>query len=69
MIDIMCLHQAYEYREISQVIWINREYNIADAMTKDKPSSRFKALIDSNRLDIAEGTISWVKRKETDHKG
>jgi hypothetical protein len=64
MVDIMCLRQSYERREISQVVWINREYNIADAMTKDKPCASFKALIDSNRLNIAEGTIGWVKRKE-----
>ena len=64
MVDIMCLRQAYERREISQVVWIRREYNIADAMTKDKPSSSLKALIDSNRLNVVEGTIGWVDRKE-----
>jgi Reverse transcriptase (RNA-dependent DNA polymerase) len=64
MIDVMCLRQSYERREISQVVWINRKYNIADAMTKDKPNSVFTALIDSNRLDVKEGTIGWVERKE-----
>ena len=64
MVDIMYLRQSYEYREISQVVWINREYNITDAMTKDKPCTSFKALIDSNRLNITEGTIRWIKRKE-----
>ena len=57
IVDIMYLYQSYKYREISQVVWINREYNIADAMTKDKPCTSFKALIDSNRLNIAEGMI------------
>jgi hypothetical protein len=57
IVNIICLCQAYERREISQVVWIRREYNIADAMTKDKPSSSLKALIDSNRLNAVKGTI------------
>ena len=62
MIDIMCLRQAYERREISQVVWIDGKYNIADAITKEKPGNSLKALIDSNRLDITDGTIGWVDR-------
>ena len=62
MIDIMCLRQAYERREISQVVWIDGKHNIADAMTKEKPGNSLKALIDSNRLDITDGTIGWVDR-------
>ena len=62
MIDIMCLRQAYERREISQVVQIDRKYNITDAITKEKPGNSLKALIDSNRLDITDGTIGWVDR-------
>ena len=42
MIDIICLHQSYERREITKVKWINRDSNPADAMTKSKPSSALK---------------------------
>jgi hypothetical protein len=63
MVDIMCLRQAYERREISEVIWINDSYNIADAMTKDKCNGSLKALIDSNRLDVTDGVVGWVDRK------
>ena len=31
-------------------------------MTKEKPGNSLKALIDSNRLDITDGTIGWVDR-------
>ena len=57
IVDIICLRQAYKRQEISQVVWIRKEYNIADAITKDKPSSSLKALIDSNRLNVVERTI------------
>jgi hypothetical protein len=36
MIDVMCLRQAYERRLITNVKWINREANPADAITKGK---------------------------------
>jgi hypothetical protein len=62
MVDIMCLRQSYERREIAQVVWIDGKHNVADAMTKEKCGSSFKALIDSNRLDVMDGTIGWVER-------
>jgi len=34
MIDIMALRQSYERRELTEVRWINRQDNPADAMTK-----------------------------------
>ena len=37
MVDLMCLRQAYERREITEVKWISSEDNLADAMTKAKP--------------------------------
>ena len=37
MVDLMCLRQAYEQREITEVKWINSEDNLVDAMTKAKP--------------------------------
>ena len=61
MIDIMFLRQAYERREISEIVWIDGKQNIADAMTKDKCSNSLKTLIDTNKLQLSD-TIGWVER-------
>jgi len=37
MINIICLRQAYERRQITKVKWINSEANPADVMTKGRP--------------------------------
>ena len=37
MVDLMCLHQAYEQREITEVKWISSGDNLVDAITKAKP--------------------------------
>ena len=62
IIDIMCLRQAYERREIIEVKWIKGNSNLADTMTKSnsKSSNALKRLIDTNtiRLEVEE----WVKR-------
>ena len=42
IIDIMCLRQLYERREIAKVKWINGDSNSADAITKSKPSLALK---------------------------
>ena len=42
MIDIMCLRQLYERREIAEVKWINRDSNPVDAITKSNPLSALK---------------------------
>jgi hypothetical protein len=61
MIDVMCLRQAYERREIAEVKWIKGESNPADSMTKLKPTNALKRLIDTNtiQLDVEE----WVERE------
>jgi hypothetical protein len=61
MVDVMCLRQAYERREIAKVKWIKGDTNLADAMTKSKPSNALKLLIDTNtlQLDVEE----WVERE------
>jgi hypothetical protein len=52
IIDIMCLRQAYERREIAEVKWIKGESNLANAITKSnsKSSNALKRLIDTNTL-------------------
>ena len=52
MIDVMCLRQAYERREIAEVKWVRGESNPADSMTKGKPSTALKRLIDSNKVEL-----------------
>ena len=42
MIDVMCLRQLYERREIAKIKWIDGDSNPADAMTKSKPLSALK---------------------------
>jgi hypothetical protein len=50
IIDVMCLRQAYERREIAEVKWIKGESNPADSMTKSKPTNALKRLIDTNTI-------------------
>jgi len=37
MVNLICLHQAYKRREITEVKWISSGDNLADAITKAKP--------------------------------
>jgi hypothetical protein len=62
MIDLLCLRQSYERREITEVKWIDGNTNPADAMTKGKPCSALKALLDTNRIDLK--VTEWVERAE-----
>jgi hypothetical protein len=52
MVDLMCLCQAYERREITEVKWISGGDNLADAITKAKPCQALKTLININKLDL-----------------
>jgi hypothetical protein len=65
MVDIMCLRQSYERREIAEIKWINGNENPADAMTKSKACPALKALIDSNIINITAN--KWVERVEKEH--
>jgi hypothetical protein len=60
MVDIMCLRQSYERREITEIIWIDGDSNPADAMTKSRPCQALKDLIDSNRINLR--ATGWVER-------
>ena len=62
MIDIMCLRQAYEQRQIAKVKWINRETNPADTITKGKPYIVLSWLIDTNQVELR--AVGWVERTE-----
>ena len=60
MIDVICLRQAYERREIAEVKWIKGNSNPANAIIKAKPSNVLIQLLDMNtlQLDVEE----WVER-------
>ena len=60
MVDLICLHQAYERREITKVKWISSNNNPADAITKAKPCQALKTLININKLDLKVN--EWVER-------
>jgi hypothetical protein len=62
MIDILCLRQLYERREIAEVKWISGTSNPADALTKSKASTALKQLIDTNTVQLQ--TVEWVERTE-----
>jgi hypothetical protein len=62
MIDLLCLRQSYERREIAEVKWIDGNTNPADAMTKGKPCNALKALLDTNKIDLK--VTEWVERAE-----
>lgn len=61
MIDIMCLRQSYENREIAEVKWIEGKTNPADSMTKKKPSTALKDLLDTNKVQLK--VVEWVERE------
>jgi hypothetical protein len=60
MIDIMCLRQSYERRQIAEVLWIDGNNNPADAMTKTQPCQALRDLVDTNRIDLR--ATGWVER-------
>jgi hypothetical protein len=58
MIDLMCIRQAYERREIAEVRWIPGDKNPADAMTKHKGNKALDKIIETNEIDIE--AAGWV---------
>jgi hypothetical protein len=60
MINIICLYQLYKRRKIAEVKWIDRDSNPTDAITKSKPLSAFKWLINTNQIKLK--TVEWVER-------
>jgi hypothetical protein len=63
MIDVLCLRQSYERREIAEVKWIKGDTNPADAFTKSKGvSTALGRLIDTNTVQLE--AVEWVERVE-----
>ena len=67
MVDLMCLRQSYERREIAEIKWINGNSNPADAMTKSKPCQALRDLIDTNRVKLEVN--EWVERAGKEAEG
>jgi hypothetical protein len=64
MVDVLCLRQSYERREIAEVKWIAGNSNPADALTKGKGvSGALKQLLDTNRVKLE--AVEWVERENT----
>lgn len=60
-IDLEVLREAFERREIQNIIWIAGQENPADDLTKpDKRSGKLAHLVDSNKF--APTKISWIDR-------
>ena len=60
MVNLMCLRQAYERYEITEVKWISSGNNLVDAMIKAKLCQALKTLIDTNKLNLE--VMEWVER-------
>jgi hypothetical protein len=60
MIDLMCLRQSYERREIAEIRWIDENINLADAMTNSKSCNVLIKLIDFNIIELK--ITEWVER-------
>jgi hypothetical protein len=63
MVDMMCLRQAYERRQVTEVKWIDGDTNPVDAMTKGKPCTALSQLIDTNRIELR--AVGWVERTDS----
>ena len=69
IIDVMSLRQSYERREVTKIMWIHGHNNLANSMTKTKPSSALKTVIDTNRIKLdmtkkVERAAGTKKKKE-----
>jgi uncharacterized protein (DUF2384 family) len=60
IIDLMCLRQSYERREIAEIKWTDENINSANAMTKSKFCNVLIRFIDINIIESK--IIEWVER-------
>ncbi len=52
IIDLMCLRQSYERREITKIRRIDEKSNSVDVMTKSNSCQTLSRLIDTNVIDL-----------------
>jgi hypothetical protein len=60
MINLMCLRQSYERREIAEIRWIDENINSADAITKFKFCNVLISFIDINSVNLK--ITEWIER-------
>ncbi len=48
----MCLQQAYKRKKIKEIIQINRNSNLANAITKLKAYTALRNLINTNKVNV-----------------
>ena len=61
MIDIAAVRQAYERREIAEIVWIKGASNPADAMTKSVGCNQtLRDIISTNKYTLDKE--AWVER-------
>lgn len=58
--DLQGLSEAYELREITEVLWIPSHENPADALTKQVDSEALRLLIEENR--VINNPNAWIER-------
>lgn len=56
------MREAYEVREIDEVLWVPSGENPADAFTKEEPSPALIQLMTSNKMKF--NPLAWVERKK-----
>jgi hypothetical protein len=60
MIDLMAIQQAYERREIAEIVWIKGNHNPADSMTKHNGNNALNHIIESNRLFLQSPCVRML---------
>lgn len=62
MIDVSSIREAYELREIAEIVWIKGPSNPADSMTKSNSNRALDDIIASNRYILDKE--AWVERDD-----
>lgn len=57
--DLTVLREAYEFREIAEIVWVPSPENPADEMTKHAPTQALSALMKTNSFSIL--AKRWVE--------
>ena len=60
MIDISSIREAYELREIAEIVWIKGSSNPADSMTKSNSNRALDEMIANNQYKLEKE--AWVER-------
>lgn len=66
MIDVMTLCQSYKQQEVTKIKWVHRDNNLANSMTKSKPSIALRDLINTNKIIL--DMLEWVEHTEKEVK-